>query len=90
MEEGRWYTTNRLAAEAGATISLGRVLALKSDGEFTVGRPYLEGVTVTATVLDDELKGPKEVIFKMNSKKHYRRKTGHRQPLTKFVVDKIA
>ncbi len=55
-----------------------------------MGRPYLAGVTVEATILDDEAKGPKEVIFKMHSKKHYRRKTGHRQPLTKFLVTKIA
>jgi large subunit ribosomal protein L21 len=47
-------------------------------------------VTVEATVLDDELKGPKEVVFKYKNKKHYRNKTGHRQPLTKFMVTKIA
>ena len=28
-------------------------------------------------------------IFKHKPKKHYQRKTGHRQPLTKFLVTKI-
>jgi Ribosomal prokaryotic L21 protein len=29
-------------------------------------------------------------IFKHKPKKHYQRKTGHRQPLTKFQVTKIS
>ena len=44
--------------EPGSRIQLGRVLALKSGGKFSVGQPYMEGVTVEAEVLE-ELKGPK-------------------------------
>jgi ribosomal protein L21 len=75
-------------AEPGSKVQLGRVLALKHEGVFHVGRPYLESVLVEAEVLD-EVKGPKLTIFKMNRKKHYRRKTGHRQPLTKFLITRI-
>ena len=75
-------------AEPGSKVQLGRVLALKEDGIFHVGRPYLESVVVEAEVLEDT-KGPKLTIFKYNAKKHYRRKTGHRQPLTKFLITKI-
>lgn len=89
VEEGRWYTCNRLQAEPGSTIKLGRVLAHKSGGKFTVGQPYLSGVTVEAQVLE-ELKGPKLIIFKHKPKKHYQRKTGHRQPLSKFLITKIS
>lgn len=89
VEEGRWYTVNRLEVEAGSTIQLGRVLALKSNGEFKVGQPYLEGVTVEAEIME-EVKGPKVIVYKMKPKKHYRRTNGHRQPLTKFLVTKIS
>ena len=65
------------------------MLALKEAGQFHVGRPYLEDVRVEADVMA-EVKAPKVVIFKMRAKKHYRRKTGHRQPLTKFLITKIA
>lgn len=75
-------------AEPGSKIKLGRVLALKHDGNFHVGKPYLEGITVEAEILD-ELKGPKVIVYKMKPKKHYRRTNGHRQPLTKFMVTKI-
>lgn len=105
VEEGRWYTCNRLQvcvgwqplchtrtphtqAEPGSKIQFGRVLALKADGEFHVGRPYLPNVMVEAEIIE-ELKGPKVTIYKMKPKKHYRRTAGHRQPLTKFRVTKI-
>jgi hypothetical protein len=44
--------------ETGSKIRFGRVLALKQEGKFTVGAPYLEGAAVEAEVLE-ELKGPK-------------------------------
>jgi ribosomal protein L21 len=88
VEEGRWYSVNRLEAEPGSKIQLGRVLALKSAGEFKVGKPYLEGITVEAEIME-EMKGPKVTVYKMKPKKHYRRTNGHRQPLTKFLVTKI-
>ena len=90
LEDGRWYSTDRLAASAGSTLALGRVLAVKKDGKFSVGTPYVEGAQVEAVVLEDDALGDKQVVFKFHSKKHYRRKTGHRQPLTKFMVTKIA
>ena len=82
-----WLAWN-VQAQPGSKVQLGRVLALKDEGVFHVGRPYLETVKVEAEIIDD-VKGPKLTIFKMNSKKHYRRKTGHRQPLTKFLITKI-
>jgi large subunit ribosomal protein L21 len=90
VEEGRWYSTDRLAAAAGSTIALGRVLAVKSGGAFRVGTPYVEGAVVEATVLDDAAKGPKLTIAKFKNKSHYKRKTGHRQPLSTVLITKIA
>lgn len=65
------------------------MLALKHDGKFQVGQPYLDGITVEAEIMED-LKGPKVIVYKMKPKKHYRRTNGHRQPLTKFMVTKIS
>ena len=78
-----------LQADPGSTIKLGRVLAAKDNGNFTCGKPYLENVTVEAEILE-ELKGKKIIVYKMKPKKHYQRKSGHRQPLTKFLVTKIS
>jgi large subunit ribosomal protein L21 len=85
VEEGRWYTCNRLKAEPGDVVSFARVLALKSDDEFHVGQPYVDGVTVEAEIVED-LKGPKVTIYKMKPKKHTRKMVGHRQPLSKCAT----
>lgn len=89
VEPGKWYTCNRLKADVGSKIKFGRVLALKKDGKFTVGTPYLESVGIEAEILE-ELRGPKLIVYKMRPKKHYRRKNGHRQELSKFMVTSIA
>ncbi|KXZ51088.1 hypothetical protein GPECTOR_14g71 [Gonium pectorale] len=88
VEPGKWYTCNRLKADVGSKIQFGRVLALKHDGKLTVGKPYLSNVAVEAEIIE-ELRGPKVIVYKMRPKKHYRRKQGHRQDLSKFMVTKI-
>ncbi|GIL50997.1 hypothetical protein Vafri_7067 [Volvox africanus] len=88
VEPGKWYTCNRLKADVGSKIQFGRVLALKHDGKLTVGQPYLSNVKVEAEIIE-ELRGPKVIVYKMRPKKHYRRKQGHRQDLSKFMVTKI-
>lgn len=44
---------------------------------------------VEAEVLE-ELRGPKVIVYKMKPKKHYRKKQGHRQDLTRFKVTSIS
>ena len=78
-----------IQAEPGSTIRFGRVLGSKDNGKFTAGRPYLDNVVVEAEILE-ELKGEKVIVYKMKPKKHYQRKNGHRQPLTKFLVTNIS
>jgi len=53
-----------------------------------VGNPTVSGATVTAKILGHG-KSKKIIVFKYKSKKHYRRKQGHRQPYTKVQIEKI-
>jgi large subunit ribosomal protein L21 len=46
------------------------------------------GARVVATVTEHH-RGDKVIIFKMKAKKRYRRKTGHRQPLTRVQIKEI-
>jgi large subunit ribosomal protein L21 len=78
----------RPQADIGSTIKFGRVLAYKNNGQLTVGKPYLENINIEAEIVE-ELRGPKVIVYKMKPKKHYRRKQGHRQDLTKFMVTKV-
>jgi large subunit ribosomal protein L21 len=88
VEAGSELVVERLSAEPGAAITFDRVL-LVGDGEaVTVGTPTVDGASVSATVLGEAL-GPKLVVFKFKQKVKYRRRTGHRQHLTRVRVDEI-
>ena len=88
VEPGSTLTIERLAAEAGATLTFDRVLLIGDGDEVTVGTPVVTGASVSATVLGEEL-GPKLVIFKFKQKVKYRRRTGHRQHLMRVRIDTI-
>ena len=84
VEEGKVIYIEKLDAEAGSEITFDKVLM--ADG--VLGKPYVKGATVTATV-EKNGKAKKVLVFKYNSKKNYRRTQGHRQPYTKVTVKSI-
>jgi large subunit ribosomal protein L21 len=88
VEPGTTLAIERLAADAGATVTFDRVLLVGDGDETTVGTPTVAGATVSATVLGEE-RGPKLVVFKFKQKVKYRRHTGHRQRLTRVRIDAI-
>lgn len=89
VEAGRFYDLNRLHAEPDATYTIDKVLLINHDGEITVGQPYIEGATVEGTVIS-HLRGRKVLVYKMKPKKKTRKKRGHRQELTRLMVDAIS
>lgn len=64
------------------------MLLIADDDKVTVGQPVIEGAKVLATV-QQHGKGEKIIVFKYKPKVRYRRKTGHRQLLTRLSIDKI-
>ena len=84
VEEGKVLYIEKLDAEAGSEITFDKVLV--ADG--LLGKPYVKGATVTATV-EKNGKAKKVLVFKYNSKKNYRRTQGHRQPYTKVTIKSI-
>merc|ERR1712196_362725 len=88
VEEGRYYTCNRLQVEVGSKLRFGRVLAVKNEGDLCIGTPWVERALVEAQVIE-EFADKKIIVYKMKSKKHSRNKNGHRQLLTRFIVNQI-
>jgi ribosomal protein L21 len=91
VSEGRFYSCHSLPqVQAGQKIVFERVLATKQPGSnaLKVGHPYVQGARVHATVLEN-YKDKKIIVFKMKAKKHYRRKAGHRQHMSRFLVTKV-
>jgi large subunit ribosomal protein L21 len=88
VEAGSELTIERVAADAGASITFDRVLLVSDGDSVTVGTPTVAGATVTGTVIGETL-GPKLIVFKFKQKVKYRRRTGHRQHLTRVRIDEI-
>lgn len=89
VEPGRFYDVERLAAEPDAKVSIDQVLFVESDGEIQVGQPLVEGAIVEATIMR-HLRGRKVIVYKMRPKKKSRKKQGHRQELTRLMIDDIS
>ncbi len=77
----------QVGREAGESISFDRVLMLVGD-DTLIGRPTLPQVKVTGEVVG-EVKGPKIIVFKHKRRKDYRKKTGHRQKMTRVAIRSI-
>merc|ERR1711939_289151 len=88
VKEGRYYSCNRLQTGRGSIIRFGRVLAIKNDGKFHIGAPWMKDALIEAEILE-EIQGDKILVYKMNPKKHTRKLNGHRQKITRFLVTKI-
>lgn len=89
VKEGDRITVERLATEAGDDVTIDRVLMVGGDGSTRIGTPVVDGASVTAHV-DEHFRGEKLIIFKFKAKKRYRRKTGHRQELTRLTITGIS
>ena len=77
----------KLVADEGASVDLGRVLMVADGDNVSVGTPSLD-TTVTATVLSHG-RAKKIRVFKMKRRKNYRRTQGHRQYFTEVEITGI-
>ena len=89
IETGKYYDFNRIPTELGKEISLNRVLLMNNDGEVLIGKPFLEQVKITGRVLE-HLRDRKKIVYKMRPKKKTRKKQGHRQELTRVLIENIS
>ncbi len=78
VEEGDRLEVERLGAEADSSVSLTPVLVV--DGPRVLATPaQLDGVAVSARVVDPDTRAPKVTGFTYKSKSNQRRRWGHRQ-----------
>jgi large subunit ribosomal protein L21 len=77
----------KLAGEAGETVTLGEVLMLGGDTP-EIGAPTVAGASVAAEILE-QARDKKVIVFKKRRRQNYRRKKGHRQEMTVLRIDEI-
>jgi large subunit ribosomal protein L21 len=88
LQPNRYLDLDRLDAAVDSTVTLDTVLLVKDANGITLGQPYVKGATVELSVMAHR-RGPKILVYKMRRKKKTRRKTGHRQELTRVMVRAI-
>ena len=86
VEEGQSLLVERLPVDEDSSLSLQPLLYV--DGSNVVDGDDLSKVSVQAKVLGHE-RGPKLRVVKFKPKRGYKRRTGHRQALTRIEVTTI-
>jgi large subunit ribosomal protein L21 len=88
VEPGRFYDIELLTAQPDEKVTINSVLLVQHDGEVSIGQPLVAGATVEGTILR-HFRGRKVLVYKMKPKKKTRKKRGHRQEITRLLINSI-
>ena len=89
VSEGDVISIERIPGEKGDSVPFDQVLMVGKEGDVRIGRPIVEGAKVVGEILA-QTQGDKITVFKTKKRKGYRKKTGHRQPLTSLKIREIS
>ena len=87
VAEGDLVKVEKIEGEPGSSVALTPVL-LVDGAEVTTSADKLANVSVSAEIVE-QTKGPKIKILKYKNKTGYKKRQGHRQPLTVLKVTGI-
>jgi large subunit ribosomal protein L21 len=85
---GQVVRVGKLEGELGDAVTLAEVLLVKNGETLKAGTPILDGVTVSATVVEQD-RAKKIIVFKKKRRKGYQKKQGHRQDYTALKITAI-
>ena len=88
VEPGAVVALERIPGDVGTQVELDRVLLFSDGTTVRVGKPTLTGARVISKIVA-QTRGVKIDVFKFKRRKKYRRKTGHRQELTRVRISEI-
>ncbi|MCI6609406.1 MAG: 50S ribosomal protein L21 [Ezakiella sp.] len=90
VEKDQILHVENLNISEGGEVVFDKVLFVSGDdGAIKVGKPYVSGASVKATVLKNG-KSKKIIVYKYKPKKNIRKKRGHRQPFTRVEIKELA
>ncbi len=88
VEKEKFYYTPLIEGKEGDKIEFDQVLLVDNEGKVKVGTPNIKGLKVTAKILSHQ-KDDKVIVFKKKRRKGYKVKNGHRQQITKILIEDI-
>lgn len=87
VEEGQTVKLEKLTAEVGTSVDF-KVLMVANGDAVTIGKPYVDGSSVSGSVISQG-RHKKVTIMKFRRRKHHQKLTGHRQSYTEIKIEKI-
>jgi len=89
VSQGQRIRVEKLNADEGATVDLDKVLMVANGEDIKLGKPYVDGGKVTATITAHG-RGKKVMIIKFRRRKHSKKTQGHRQNYTEIEITGIS
>lgn len=88
VSEGETISVERLK-DVGKTLSFDALLVI-DEGKTTIGTPLVSGVSVQASVVDNEARAEKVTAIRYKAKKRVHKLHGHKQHQTILKIEKIS
>ena len=88
VAEGDVVNIEKIEGDTGANVAFEEVLMVSEDAGTKIGTPFLDGASVSGTILEQG-RSKKLIVFKFKRRKDYKRKYGHRQSFTRIRIDQI-
>ena len=88
VEKGQEVFVHRLEGDEGAKMEFDKVLLVDNNGKVSVGTPTVEGAKISAKIVA-HTRADKVIVFKKKRRKGYQKSNGHRQDLSKVLIEKI-
>jgi len=89
VEKDNEIFVHRLEGNEGDNMGFNDVMLVEDGDNINVGKPFVEGAKVSAKIVS-HLKGDKVMVFKKKRRKGYQVKNGHRQYLSKILIEGIS
>ena len=88
VSAGERLKVDRLNGDVGTELTIDDVLLVGGKGEPKVGKPVVEGASVSAKIVDQG-KNKKIRVFKKLRRKGFHKTIGHRQDFTEIEITEI-
>jgi large subunit ribosomal protein L21 len=88
VQPGDTVVLEKLPGSPGDAVAFDKVLLVSSDESVAIGRPIVDGASVTGKILEQG-RGEKLTVYKFKRRKNQRKRNGHRQAYTAVSIQTV-
>lgn len=91
VSAGTRISVQKIEGEPGTEVTFSDVMLVNAGGDsgLKIGAPYISGAKVTGKIVAQQ-RAPKVLIYKKTRRTGYTKKQGHRQQLTRVLIENIS